>query len=58
MEGAGWADSEGDPGDRGSGLIEDKATWPELWQWLIEKLDRLYGVFRKRVKALDLGSLP
>lgn len=37
--------------------LEDRETWPELWQWLIEKLDRLHGAFQNRVKALDLDSL-
>jgi len=41
---------------RRAAQLQDKATWPELWQWLIGKLDRLHTVFQKRVKSLDLGS--
>jgi hypothetical protein len=37
--------------------LEDKAAWSELWQWLIERLDRLHAVFQDRVKTLDIGSL-
>ena len=35
---------------------DDKATWPELFEWLLAKLELIHGVFGPRVKSLTLAD--
>ena len=34
----------------------NEATWPELFEWLMTKLELIHGVFGPRVKSLTLAD--
>lgn len=36
-----------------SANIQDREQWPELFEWLRLRLERLHQVFRERIRALD-----
>ncbi len=38
------------------GDIEERSTWPELFEWLRERTEAFYRVFSPRIRALDLGQ--
>jgi hypothetical protein len=39
-----------------SANIQDQQQWPELFEWLRLRLERLRAVFRERIKALDASD--
>ena len=36
--------------------IEDESSWPELFEWVVKKLEVIHNVFGPRVKALKLAE--
>ena len=41
---------------RRSATPNNEATWPELFEWLLTKLELIHGVFGPRVKSLTLAD--